>query len=120
MYVCKFHPVAEAPIGNSIEAGLDVQVAVPNKSFRLGHIIYVLPSAGFGIRDIQVVNHYQQQYWSRFVPWGMPAVIGSQTEVKPANLTHCRWLVRKLIIHSIEYVETPKSRSFSNSTLYPM
>ena len=50
----------------------------------------------------------------------MPAVIGSQTEVKPANLTHCRWLVRKLIIHSIEYVETPKSRSFSKSTLYPM
>ena len=54
-----------------------------------------------------------------FVPWGTPAVIWSQSEVEPANLMRCRRFVRKLIIHGIKYVR-PSSRSFSNSTLYPM
>ena len=34
-----------------------------------------------------------------FVPWGTPAFIGSQSEIEPANLTRCRRLDRKLIIH---------------------
>ena len=57
-----------------------------------------------------------------FVPWGTPAFIGSQWEIEPANLTRCRrlWLDRKLIIHGIKDVWTPKSRSFSVSTLYPI
>ena len=54
-----------------------------------------------------------------FVPWGTPAFIGSQSEIKPANLTRCGRLDRKLIIHSIKDVRTPKSRSLSISTLYP-
>ena len=54
-----------------------------------------------------------------FVPWGTPAFIGSQPEIEPANLTCCRRLDRKLIIHGIKVVRTPKSRSISISTLYP-
>ena len=55
-----------------------------------------------------------------FVPWGTPAFIGSQSESEPANLTRCRRLDRKLIIHGIKDERTLKSRSFSISTLYPI
>ena len=55
-----------------------------------------------------------------FVLWGTPAVIGSQLEVGPANITRCRRLVKKVMIHGIKYVRTLKSKSFSNSTLFPM
>ena len=51
---------------------------------------------------------------------GTISVIGSQSEVEPANLTRCRRLVKKLIIHGIKYVRTPKSRNISDNTLYPM
>ena len=71
-----------------------------------------------GIFKLLIIT--RNNIWPSFVPWGTPAVIGSQSEVEPANLTLCRRLVRKLIIHGIKYVWTLKSRRFSNSTLYPM
>ena len=60
-----------------------------------------------------------KQYWAKFCSLGN-ADIGSQPEIEPTNLTRCRRLDRKLIIHGIRDVRTPKSRSFSRSTLYPI
>ena len=74
--------------------------------------------SGSGIFKLSIIT--RNNIGPSFVPWGRPAVIGSQSEVEPANLTRCRRLVRKLIIHGIKYVRTPKSRNISNNTLYPM
>ena len=46
--------------------------------------------------------------------------IGSQPEIETTNLTRCRRLDRKLIIHGIRDVRPPKSRSYSRSILYPI
>ena len=61
----------------------------------------------------------KKQYWDKFFSLGN-ADIGSQPEIEPTNLTRCQRLDRKLIIHGIRDVRTPKSRSFSRSTLYPI
>ena len=74
--------------------------------------------SGSGIFKLLIIT--RNNIGPSFVPWGTPAVIGSQSEVEPANLTRCRRLVKKLIIHGIKYVRTPKSRNISDNTLYPM
>ena len=40
-----------------------------------------------------------------FVPWGTPAFIGNQPEIEPPNLTRCRRIDRKLIIHGIKVAQ---------------
>ena len=45
-------------------------VTVPYKSFGQRYVIYTLPSTGFEIRGIQVVNHYQEQYLAKFCSLG--------------------------------------------------
>ena len=81
-------------------------------------IINVFANTRFRIWDLLII--IKNNIGPSFVPWGTPAFIGSQWEIAPANLTRCQWLDRKLIIHGIKDVRTPKSRSFPISTLYPI
>ena len=79
---------------------------------------FQVQDSGSGIFKLLIIT--RNNIGPSFVPWGTPAVIGSQSEIAPSNLTRCRRLDRKLIIHGIKDVRTPKSRSFSISTLFPM
>ena len=54
---------------------------------------------------------------SNYVPWGTPAVIGIQFEVKSPILTHCLRFDRKLTIHGISDLLTPSSISLLMRTL---
>ena len=74
--------------------------------------------SGSGIFKLLIIT--RNNIGPSFVLWGTPTVIGSQLEVGPANITRCRRLVKKLMIRGIKYVRTLKSKSFSNSTLFPM
>ena len=54
------------------------------------------------------------------VPWGTPAFTGSHAEIASPSLTRWRRFDRKLIIHGIKDLLTPKSISFPISMLWPM
>ena len=52
------------------------------------------------------------------VPWGTPALTGSQSKNASPIFTRCLWSERKLMIHGIRHRRTPKSTSFLISTLW--
>ena len=55
-----------------------------------------------------------------FVPWGTPALAGSQIETASPSLTHCLRPDRKLTIHGIKDRLTPMSISFWIRILWPI
>ena len=52
------------------------------------------------------------------VPWGTPALTGSQSKNASPIFTRSLWSERKLMIHGIRHRRTPKSTSFLISTLW--
>ena len=59
-----------------------------------------------GLKSLTIIKN---RIGPNFIPWGTPALTGSQLEVA---LTHCLRNDRKFAIHGIKDLLTPMSTSF--------
>jgi hypothetical protein len=76
---------------------------------------YIFVSGEFTLKSLIIMRN---NVGTSLVPWGTPAVTGSQLEKDSPILTRCLRSQRKFIIQGITDRLTPRSSSFSMRILY--